>query len=335
MRVAAFSLSILFVLLGAPLAAAVPHCVKKCETLAEEGELRPGVSPKGCVVRVCQEEARALYKNNEFEQALEALDHLHEMLQNSPSYQLDLGLIYYAMGQFDEALASFERILRGFPSNVRAASQRAHTLLRLGRYADAREQFEKLLENPATEGEFKGLRTRSYLRANIGVVKILQGDLEGGKADLERAIEIDGRNRTARLYHDEVLPYLESGALESEGVMQLLVAYEEISFKRYGPAAKELQQLVKRWPLFAPGYHRLAEILRSYQEYEACEIALALGQKHLPDDIDLRAERLRCALLRYGPTSEEARPALDEVRALSQSHPENERLKQILVALDR
>ena len=83
------------------------------------------------------------------------------------------------------------------------------------------------------------------------------------------------------------------------------------------------------------GYHRLAEILRSYQEYESCEVALSLGEQYLPEDLDLHAERLRCALLRYGPTSKEARPALDEVRALSEAHPENQRLKQILVALDR
>ena len=335
MRAVRLTLVIGLALLGAPSVVAAPPCVAQCETLLESGELRKGVSQSGCELRVCQQEARKLYEKNQFEQALESLDYLQPRLQDSPSYQLDRGLVYYALGRFEEALASFEKVLGGFPRNVRAASQRAHTLLRLGRYADARAQFEKLFMDPATEGEFKGLRTRSYLKANIGVVKLLQGDLEGGKADLEQGIKIDGRNRSALLYRHKVVPYLESGALEPEGVMQLLVAYEELSFKRYPTAAQELQALVKRWPRFAPGYQRLAEILRSYQEYEACEVALALGEQYLPEDIDLRAERLRCALLRYGPTSEQARPALDEVRALAEVHPENVRLKQILVALDR
>ncbi len=321
--------------LGATWIRAAPPCVAQCEQLVEAGELREGVSQAGCEVRVCQQEARKLYEQNEFEQALESLDHLQPRLQDSPSYQLDRGLVQYALGRFDEALASFERILSGFPGNVRAASQSAHTLLRLGRLADARARFEQLFADPATVGEFKGLRTRSYLKANIGVVRILQGEFEGGKAELEQALEIDGRNRIARLYHDEVVPYMESGALGPEGVMRLLVAYEELSFKRFQTAAKELQALVQRWPRFAPGYQRLAEILRSYHEYEACEVALTLGEQYLPDDIGLRAERLRCALLRYGPTTEKARLALDEVRALAEAHPENERLKQILVALDR
>lgn len=335
MRAVRLTLVIGLALLGAQSVRGAPPCVAQCETLLEMGELRKGVSQAGCEVRVCQQEARKLYEKNQFEQALESLDYLQPRLQDSPSYRLDRGLVYYALGRFEEALASFEKVLGGFPRNVRAASQRAHTLLRLGRYADAQAQFEKLFMDPATEGEFKGLRTRSYLKANIGVLKLLQGDLEGGKADLDQGLEIDGRNRTASLYRYKVVPYLESGALEPEGVKQLLVAYEELSFKRYPTAAQELQALVKRWPRFAPAYQRLAEILRSYQEYEACEVALALGEQYLPEDIDLRAERLRCALLHYGPTSEQARPALDEVRALSEAHPENLRIKQILASLDR
>jgi len=330
-----FSLSILFLLLGAPQVRAAPPCVKQCEELEEKGELRSGVSPQGCLVRVCQQEARRLYEENEFDKALESLDYLNEKLEQSPTYQLDRGKLYYALGRFPEALASFERILRGFPRNVRAASQRGHTLLRLGRYDAARAQFEKLLEDPATQGEFKRLNTHSYLRGNIGVLKLLQGDAEAGKAELDRALEIDGRNKTARLYREEVVPYLEAETLGPDGVMQLLVAYEEVSFQRFVPAAKELQKLIQRWPLFSPGYRRLAQILTSYHEYESCEVALALGEKYLPDDVDLRAERLRCALLRIGPTTKEARPALAEVRALAEAHPENERLKQILVALDR
>ncbi|MFQ5927592.1 MAG: hypothetical protein ACE5MH_09185, partial [Terriglobia bacterium] len=64
-------------------------------------------------------------------------------------------------------------------------------------------------------------------------------------------------------------------------------------------------------------------------------VALEIGEQYIPDDIDRRAERLRCALLHHGPTSEEAAPLLEETRALARAHPENTRLKQILVALDR
>jgi tetratricopeptide (TPR) repeat protein len=323
------------VLFGASYVGAVAPCVEQCEKISEAGELRPGVSPVGCVVRVCQREARSLYQNNEFEQALESLEPLHEKLEHSPAYQLDRGLIFYGLGRFPEALEWFERILSGFPSNIRAGAQRGHTLVRLGRLDAARAQFEKLADDPASEGEFKQLRTRSYLRGNIGIVRLLQGDLEGGKADLERALEIDGRNQLARRYLSDVVPYLESGVLGPGGGMQLLVAYEELGFRRYLSAAKELRELVKRWPRFGPGYHRLGEILRSYQAYEACAAALQLGEKYLPGDIDLRAERLRCLLLYHGPTSEEARPVLERVRALAREHPENERLQQILVALDR
>ena len=328
-------LALLYGLSAAPIALAEPPCAEQCKKFVEEGELRDDVSPVGCFVRVCQREARKFYEKHEFKKALESLDYVQEHLDRSPSYQMERGLNYYALGRFDKALAAYEKVLKGFPNNVRTRSQRGHTLVRLGRLKDAQKQFESLFADPLTEDEFKGLRTRSYLMSNIGVIKLLQGDVEGGKAALEQGLELDGRNRPARSYLTDVVPYMESGDLTPKGAMRLLVAYEELSFGRHDSGAKELRELLERSPRFRPGYFRVAEVLMATQQYEECVETLEDGEKALPDDIDLRAERLRCSLLQLGPNTDKARPSLEEVKSLAKAHPENERLQQILTAMEQ
>jgi tetratricopeptide (TPR) repeat protein len=320
-------------LLGARGTLAEPMCVAQCDELVEEGLLADSVSREGCYVRVCQLEGRRFYQNAEYAKALESLDYLQEKLAQSPSYQLDRGLALYALGDFEEALKCFENIQRGFPNNVKAGAQRAHTLVRMGQLDDGREQFQKLLDQPETHGEFKDLDTRSYLKGNIAIVKLMQGDLAGGKADLIRALEIDKRNKLAGTYLHNVVPYIEIGALDPAGVVELVAAFEDLGLRRLIPAAQKLQTLLNRQPSYAPGYQRLAEILRSYQRYEDCEKALRVGEAHLPSSINLRAERLRCTLLRVGPSSEEAAPAVKELKALAEAHPENDRVRKVLAAV--
>ncbi|MFQ5515471.1 MAG: tetratricopeptide repeat protein [Myxococcota bacterium] len=314
-------------------AAAEPGCVTQCKTLEKGGELAANVSLEGCYVRVCQREGRRLYAEGEYAKALESLDFLFDKLDASPSYLLDLGLTFYALDRFDDALEAFERVVGGFPRNVRAGAQRAHTLVRLGRYDEAIAQFEKLRAMPESEGSFKELDTRSYLQGSIGVVKLIQGDVAGGKKDLIAALKADGRNKLAATYLNFVLPYLEAGDLDPEGVRQLVVAYEELGLRRLADAAEHLKQLLIDHPRYVPGYQRLAEILRSYEQYEACEEALKVAEAHLPRNIDLRAERLRCTLLRVGPATEAAAPALAELRDLRRTHPQNERVQHILTAV--
>ena len=313
---------------------AVAPCVDHCAKLEKTGDLRPGVSVEGCLNRLCQREARQLYADGKYEQALLSLEPLHRRLKSSPSYRLDLGLILYALGRFEEALASFDAAIEQFPNTLRIASQRAHTLVRLSRLPEARAQFQKLVENPATKGEFKKLRTRSYLHGNIGIVWLIEGSAKKAKQSLEQALEIDGRNKLAATYLYKVTPSVESGDLAPEGVQQLLVAFEELGLKRRDRAARELATLVQRWPRFALGYRRLADILRGYQRYQDCESVLIVAQQNLPKNAEIRAERIRCTLLRHGPGTPESQAAEAELRKLAEANPDNNFVQDVLIALE-
>jgi tetratricopeptide (TPR) repeat protein len=322
-------------LLAAPLARADdPPCVTQCAEIAKSGQLREGVSQAGCVNNLCEEEGRRLYAEGSYSEALASLAVLSDTLAESPAYLLDRGLVYYALGKFDLALKDFDRILLAVPESFQAGAQRAHTLIRLKKLGDSRSQFQKLLSSPAAQREFRGLRTTSYLQGNMGVIDILDGDTAKGKKELESALETDGRNTLATTYIYRVLPQMEKKTIDGDGVYLLLTASEDVGIGRRDAARDSIEKLVSKYPKFPETYFLAAELYRNSGHYEECERLLLIGERSIPSEVDLKAERLRCTLLKVGPTSAEAKSSVAELKKLSADHPESQLAKQILRALD-
>jgi tetratricopeptide (TPR) repeat protein len=321
-------------LFALPAGAAEPPCVARCHELATQGHLRAGVNEKGCVTSLCQEDGRTLYKNGEYDQALASLEVLAEPLGRSPSYRLDRALVYYALGRFDAALTDLDASLASLPDAFVAAAQRGHTLIRLHRLDDAHAQFSKLLESPGAAREFRGLRTRSYLVGNLGVIDVMRGDIAKAKPELQEALQVDGRNTQASTYIYRVLPQLDAGTIDRDGVSSFYAATEDAGLGDRKRAELEVAAVIEKYPKFAESYFLEAELLRNSHRYEDCERILSAGERAIPDEVDLKAERLRCALLKSGPTSAAAKPALAELKRLNATHPENPLVKEILHALD-
>ncbi|MCP4003204.1 MAG: tetratricopeptide repeat protein [bacterium] len=328
-------LAVLLLALAPDVVRADPQCAKSCRALAEKGELKQSVGLQGCIVRVCQEDGRRLYRDAKHEEALKTLDFVGEWLAPSAAYQLDLGLVYYALGRFDDALKSFDLVTKLFPDGLRGGSQRAFALLRLQRFAEAQEQFEKMLEAPAAKHEFRGLKTESYLRGYIGATQLMRDNPKEAAVSLKKAMKIDPRNTLASTYLFRVLPAFEAGNLGKEGVFMLLVASEDVGLRNFDRAEKQLDSLLGKFPKFGEAYALQAELLFSTYRYGECESKLLRAEKYLPDDVDLKVRRLRCSLLRHGPNTEAARPALEEIKKLQRQHPKNLLIREILIALDQ
>lgn len=311
-----------------------PPCAKRCQELAEQGQLRTGVGPLSCSIRLCQEEARSLYRRGEFEEALAALDHIREQRSGAPAYELDRGLILYGLGRLEDAVAAFDQVLEALPMSVRAGGQRAHALTRLGRLDEAQQQFEKLLELEGVDRDYKGLRTSSYLLGNIGVLKLRRGKLKEGKRDLERALEEDGSNSLAATMIYKIVPPLESGELEAEAIGLLVESYEELALGRRDQAVAGFEEVVQRWPRFEEGWRMLGSLHYAGLNYAACEEVYRRAEQSLPGVTDLRLDRIQCTVLRYGVTSPEARAALKELREIAEQEPDNPRVREMRLALD-
>jgi len=309
-------------------------CVTQCHEMAAKGTLRKGVNETGCVVSLCQQEGRRLYSEGAYDAALKSLGAVGEKLSRSPSFLLDRGLVYYALGKFELALADFDGILVDTPDSFQAAAQRAPTLLRLGKYSESRAQFDKLLSHPAAKREYHGLRTNSYLLGNIGVLDLIMGDRAKGEKELRDSLEADGRNSLASTYIYRVLPQLDKKRVDGEGIYLLLTASEDVGINRRDAARDSIEKLVSKYPKFPETYFLAAELYRSTGHYEECERILTIGEKAIPEEPDVKAERLRCTLLRVGPTSDAAKAPIAELRKLSADNPDNPLAKQILRALD-
>lgn len=311
-----------------------PPCVVQCREIAAKKQLKEGMTEIGCIASVCQQEGRRLYTEGDFDAALKSLSAVSERLSRSPSFLLDRGLVYYSLGKFDFALADFDGILSETPESFQASAQRAHTLVRLGKFADARAQFDKLLTFPGAKREFRGLRTESYLQGNIGVLDLITGERKKAEEELKKAVDTDGRNNLATTYIFRVLPQMDKKTIDGNGVYLLLTASEDVGIPRRDSARDTIEKLVSKYPKFPETYFLAAELYRTTGHYEECERILTIGEKAIPEEPDVKAERLRCTLLRVGPTSEAAKGPIAELKKLSADHPDNPLSKKILEALD-
>ena len=322
-------------LLAAPAAGdAAPLCASDCEDLAGKGELRESVTVQECAASVCHQEGRNLYRQNKHEEALASLDYVQETLKGSPSYLLDRGLVLYALERFEEALATFDEILEMRSTSFRAGAQRAHTLARLGKLELAQAQFEAMSEWPGAQREFREIKTTSYLRGNIGLLKLRRGDLAGGKRDLEEAVEIDGNNALANTLLFRVVPSLEDGTLSPGGLTQLTAAFEAIELAQAKRAEESFRALLEDSPRYVPGYLILAQGLIKQNEFAECENLLRLAEQRIPDNVDVKLQRIRCTILRVGPSSTAAKPAIAELKSLAAENPDNALGQKLLFALD-
>jgi tetratricopeptide (TPR) repeat protein len=321
-------------LAAAGIAHAEPACVAHCNELAEKGQLTLRMNEKGCTVRLCQEEARKLYENREYAAAIESLDYVHPKLVDSPAYQFDRGITLYALGRHTEALESFDLVLAKYPESIRSGAQRAHTLVRLGRIPEARAQFKAVLTWQGVDGEFKGLRTRSYVTGNLGVLHLLDGDLDLGEEKLREASKIDGRNELAYSFRTRVLPELRAGTFDSAGVHRLVAVFEDVELGRPKEAIGELDSMLTEWPRFKLGYLLAARTQRKYVDYKNCDETLALAEGYYPDDVEVQVEHIRCQLLRYGAKSNDSRDAVARLKKLRDEHPDDALIAEMLEAIE-
>lgn len=323
------------ILLASVPAAAATSCLDECPELARQGLLEEGLGIDECKRTVCVGESRSHYQAGRYQQALASLDSIQELAGEYEAYQFQRGIVLYALGRHEEALENFTLVTDAHPESMRAGAQRAHLLVRLERPEQALAQFRALLEVPQAEVEHAGIRSKSYLLGNIGIIELRQGELEAGRKHLDEALQIDGQNSVAGTYLYRVVPALDSGALGPDGIALLLSGSEQRSLGLAADATRDFERLVEAWPRFGLGWRMLSEIQVARAAYAECETLLRRAERALPDDVEIRIQRIRCQLLDSGVEAEGSDAAIAELEQVVLEHPENGRARDLLTALDR
>lgn len=313
----------------------VLRCVESCKELMASGDMIPGYSETGCQVRVCHEQARKYYQEAEYDEALASLDQILPHVEFSPAYQLTRGLVNYSLGDFEAALKNFDTVLEIRPYDVQGSAQRAHTLVRLGRVPEARAQFQEMLGYLEAQVVYKKLRTNSYIYGNLGVLRLMQSDLAGGRQDLAKALEIDGRNKLAHTFEDQIIPALEDRTLAYGMLPHLVAAFEELALRKPREGLRELTVVLDNSPKFRLGYLLAAETQRRYMDFKGCEVTLRIAESKFSDDTEVFANRIRCTMLRHGIMAQASQDSIEELKALATRDPSDPLVQEMMELLSQ
>ncbi|NOQ32386.1 MAG: tetratricopeptide repeat protein [Helicobacteraceae bacterium] len=91
-------------------------------------------------------EAQQLFKAKRYKEAYTKFETLDEGLVDANRVDFYLGRSAYELGEYEDALAAYDRILFDKPDNLRVKLEIAQTMLRLKNYKSARKIFTNILE---------------------------------------------------------------------------------------------------------------------------------------------------------------------------------------------
>ncbi len=131
-----------------------PHHVEAMRLLAEIGSKLQILDDAEFLLESCVEfeptfhrarmdYVRVLHKRQKYAKALEQAEQLHAADPDNPSFEVTLATENQAVGNFDEALTIYDRVLDRDPSLHSVYSARAHALKTIGRTDEAIESYRQ------------------------------------------------------------------------------------------------------------------------------------------------------------------------------------------------
>jgi peptidoglycan/xylan/chitin deacetylase (PgdA/CDA1 family)/uncharacterized caspase-like protein len=102
--------------------------------------------PKSAQAYDLDRQARELYREKKYDQAVEKSKQALDLKPGDPVLLNNLGFLYYSMGRYDDALTYLERTLQADPKRKEAHGNIAELYLRLGRKQEAKEHYQRYLE---------------------------------------------------------------------------------------------------------------------------------------------------------------------------------------------
>ncbi|MEK6920782.1 MAG: tetratricopeptide repeat protein, partial [Nanoarchaeota archaeon] len=164
---------------------------------------------------------------------------------DNPKPYYEVGLIYHALGKYQDAITAFERVIALQPNERRAYHKLGRSLVKIGDYAKALVVFKKYLTSDETNSDVYG---------EIGLLFIKRKEYDHAINALTAALQRNSGNILAR--HNLVLLYLQRGKKENalmlldEGIKKYTNQY---SFNSLGILALQEKDYGKAKKYFVDG----------------------------------------------------------------------------------
>jgi tetratricopeptide (TPR) repeat protein len=256
----------------------------------DPAQLRPETLPPGFLAA-----ARALRAKD----VVGALGELLGVLRAAPDFPPalhELGVLYFRMQRYGDALVPLERFLELQPARVGETRVLGHAYYSLGRFADAERHYRRVVERePGLAEAWRGL----------ALARLRQGDAAGALEHLERVLELEPGHADAHAWRAHVL-------FDEERLDEALAAAKRArDLDPYQPRPWFLLGRIQ-FELGRPEEARAAQ--RRYEELQRAHEALRAAESALrmrPGDLELQLRRVD-ALRRTGDVAR-VRKALDEL----------------------
>ena len=115
----------------------------------------------------------------------------------------EVGLIYYALGRYADAIAVFQKVISLRSDEHRAYYKLGRCFVKIGRFIDAQQAFEKYLTLDSQNSDVYG---------ELGLLAIKQGNVRDAELLLRKAVELNSGNILGR--HNLSLLLLQLGRKE-------------------------------------------------------------------------------------------------------------------------
>jgi tetratricopeptide (TPR) repeat protein len=122
-----------------------------------------------------------------------ALGGWFDLLEVEPEYPPALyqaGVIYFRLRRYSDAATAFERYLKIAPQRVGDTRALGHCHYSLGRYSQAAQHYEQVLEQGETPG----------VRFGLALARMRLGEEDAALMNLERVVELDARHVEAHTW---------------------------------------------------------------------------------------------------------------------------------------
>jgi len=158
---------------------------------------------------------RVLHKRQKFRKALEQAEYLHAADPNNVGFEVSLATENQAVGNFDDALAIYDRVLERQPELHTVYSARAHALKTIGRTDEAVDSYHRAYQSKPDYGDaywsLANLKTYRFEDAELTQMREMEAHASTADVDRVHLCFALGKALEDRAVYDESFTYYDRG----------------------------------------------------------------------------------------------------------------------------